>query len=183
MEETSILVIDDDPASVHALMEYLHTEGFRTTIAPSGERALQQLERAQPDIILLDALMPGGMDGFETCRRLKANEVTRNIPVIFMTALTDTVDKVKGFEAGGADYITKPLQHEEVLARVNVQLTLRKSQQQLQAQNVLLEKQNALYLYFLNQHRPVILRACCGQNFMPFPFNRTGNIVDGRSVI
>ncbi|MCP4404851.1 MAG: response regulator transcription factor, partial [bacterium] len=139
MEKTTILVIDDDPASVHTLMKYLHSSGFKTTIAPGGERALQQLERTQPDLILLDVLMPGGMDGFETCRRLKASEATRDIPVIFMTSLTDTVDKVKGLEAGGADYITKPLQHDEVLARVNVQVTLRKSQQQLQAQNVLLE--------------------------------------------
>ena len=74
MEDATILVIDDDPASVHMLMKYLHTSGFKTTIAPSGERALQQLERAQPDLILLDVLMPGGMDGFETCRRLKTRE-------------------------------------------------------------------------------------------------------------
>ncbi len=145
MEKATILVIDDDPASVHTLMKYLHTSGFKTTIAPGGERALQQLERAQPDLILLDVLMPGGMDGFETCRRLKANAATRAIPVIFMTALTDTVDKVKGFEAGGADYITKPLQHGEVLARVNVQLALRKAQQQLQTQNALLEEQNTRF--------------------------------------
>ncbi len=131
MEKATILVIDDNPPSVHALIESLHSAGFRTMIAPNGERALRQLERIQPDLILLDVLMPGGMDGFETCRRLKANNATREIPVIFMTALSDTVDKVKGFNVGGADYLTKPLQHEEVLARVNVHLILRRTEKAL----------------------------------------------------
>jgi len=141
MEKPTILVVDDDPASVKALIKYLHLSGFETTVAPSGERALRQLELAQPDIILLDVLMPG-MDGFETCRRLKEHEATRDIPVIFLTALSETVDKVKGFEVGGVDYLTKPVQHEEVLARIDAHLTIRKLQQRLQEQNTLLEEQN-----------------------------------------
>jgi signal transduction histidine kinase len=87
-------------------------------------------------------MMPG-IDGFETCRRLKENKSTREIPVIFMTALSDTVDKVRGFEAGGVDYITKPLQHEEVLARVNAHLTIRNLQKQLQEKNKQLSELNA----------------------------------------
>ncbi len=108
-----------------------------------AKRPSNMLSVSFPDIILLDVLMPG-IDGFETCRRLKENETTQEIPVIFMTALTETVDKVKGFEAGAVDYLTKPLQHEEVLARVNAHLTIRKFQQQLQEQNVLLQQKNAL---------------------------------------
>ena len=131
MEKSTILVIDDDPASVNALLKYLHESGFETLIAPSGERALRQLEFAQPDIILLDVCMPG-IDGFEVCRRLKQRDATQDIPVIFMTALSDTVDKVKGFEVGGVDYLTKPVQHEEVLARVHTHLTIRNLQRQLQ---------------------------------------------------
>jgi DNA-binding response OmpR family regulator len=143
MSKATILVIDDDPASVNVLIKYLQSAGFRTLAAPSGERALRQLKLAQPDLILLDVLMPG-IDGFETCCRLKEQEAFRDIPVIFMTALSDTVDKVKGFEVGAVDYITKPLQHEEVLARINAHLTIRKLQQQLQEQNFQLEEQNTL---------------------------------------
>ena len=130
MRNACILIVDDDPASVNVLIKYLQSAGFRTLAAPGGERALRQLKLAQPDLILLDVLMPG-IDGFETCCRLKEQEAFRDIPVIFMTALSDTVDKVKGFEVGAVDYITKPLQHEEVLARINAHLTIRKLQQQL----------------------------------------------------
>jgi DNA-binding response OmpR family regulator len=113
-------------------------------VAENGEGALQRAGYAQPDIILLDVLMPG-MDGFETCRRLKENEETKAIPVIFMTALSDTVDKVKGFEAGAVDYVTKPVEVEEVLARIQTHLTLRNLQKQLQTTNdTLAEKVRAL---------------------------------------
>ena len=143
MRNAYILIVDDDPASVNVLIKYLQSAGFRTMAAPSGERALRQLKLAQPDLILLDVLMPG-IDGFETCCRLKEQEAFRDIPVIFMTALSDTVDKVKGFEVGAVDYVTKPLQHEEVLARINAHLTIRKLQQQLREQNFRLEEQNTL---------------------------------------
>ena len=126
------------------LMRYLHEAGFKTMIAPNGERALQQLELARPDMILLDVLMPG-MNGFEMCRLLKSREATRDIPVIFMTALSEMVEKLQGFEVGGVDYLTKPVQHEEVLARINAHLTIRRLQQRLQEQNTLLEEQNARF--------------------------------------
>jgi PAS domain S-box-containing protein len=141
MEKPTILVVDDDPANATALVEYLHMSNFRTMIAPSGERALRQLELAQPDLILLDVLMPG-IDGFETCRRLKEYETIRDIPVIFMTALSETVDKVKGFEVGGVDYLTKPIHYEEVLARIKAHLTIRRLQRQLQTQNAHLQENN-----------------------------------------
>ncbi len=135
-----ILVVDDDPDNLGVLFEYLSDEGFKVLLVQSSENALLQAERNHPDIILLDILMPG-MDGFETCKRLKSSEQTREIPVIFMTALSDTLNKVRGFQAGAVDYITKPFQQEEVLARVNAHLTIRTLQQQLETKNTLLQEQ------------------------------------------
>ena len=102
--------------------------------------AIEKAEYAHPDIILLDVLMPG-IDGFETCRRLKAEVSTKDIPVIFMTALSETVDKVKGFQLGAVDYITKPVQYEEVLARVTTHLTLRNLTKRLLEQNFRLQQE------------------------------------------
>jgi signal transduction histidine kinase len=118
----------------------LSDSGFEVLIAQDGESAIERVDYAHPDIILLDVLMPG-IDGFETCRQLKANPSTQDIPIIFMTALSDTVDKVRGFELGAVDYITKPIQHEEVLARVRTHLTIRKLTQQLQQQNACLKQE------------------------------------------
>jgi PAS domain S-box-containing protein len=134
MEKPTIMIVDDQPENVKLLIAYLKNSGFRILVAQNGEEAIRRLKKITPDILLLDVLMPG-MDGFETCRRLKEDEAIRNIPVIFMTALSDTVDKLKGFDVGGVDYLTKPVQHEEVLARVNTHLTIRKLQQQLQKEN------------------------------------------------
>src|SRR5512137_916390 len=111
---TTILIVDDNPTNLGVLFNALSQMGFKVLVAEDGERALNQVERIQPQLILLDVLMPG-IDGFETCRRIKTLEAGKAIPIIFMTALSDTVDKLKGFEAGGVDYITKPLQHEEIL--------------------------------------------------------------------
>jgi two-component system sensor histidine kinase/response regulator len=138
----TILIVDDNPVNLEMLFQYFAHSAFKTLVAQDGESALLQLEQTRSDLILLDILMPG-IDGFETCCRLKANESTQNIPVIFMTALSATADKVKGFEVGGVDYITKPFQYEEVMARVNAHLTIRRQQQQLQEQTVLLEEKNA----------------------------------------
>ena len=138
-EKATILVIDDNTTNLNILLDYLNELSYRVLIAPSGEQALQRLQYARPDVILLDIMMPG-IDGFETCRRLKADDTTKDIPVIFMTALTETVDKVRGFSVGGVDYITKPFQHEEVLARVKTHLTIRKLQQELRQQNETLER-------------------------------------------
>jgi PAS domain S-box-containing protein len=143
LENRTILAVDDKLENLKVLIKSLEDSGFELMVAQSGEEALKRIDRIIPDIILLDVLMPG-IDGFETCRRLKQNDVTKEIPVIFMTALTDTVDKIKGFEVGAVDYLTKPLQHEEVLARVNAHLTIKKYQRQLQEQNDLLQQKNVL---------------------------------------
>lgn len=135
-----ILIVDDTPTNLEMLFDFLGLAGFKVLIAEDGASALERAEYAPPDLILLDVLMPE-MDGFETCRRLKANELTKDIPVIFMTALSETMDKVKGLNLGAVDYITKPLQHEEVLARVQLQLRLCKLTKTLQEQNQRLEQE------------------------------------------
>lgn len=133
--KASILIVDDNPSNLRTLIDYLEQYDFETSVATGGKQALRQLELFQPDLILLDILMPD-MNGFDTCRHLKANEKTRDIPVIFMTALSDTISKVAGFEAGGVDYVTKPFQHEELLARINAHITIRALQKELQKQTV-----------------------------------------------
>nr|WP_315399507.1 response regulator transcription factor [uncultured Duganella sp.] len=112
-----VLVVDDVPENLAVLHDALDESGFTVLVANNGEAALLRAAEAQPDIILLDAIMPG-MDGFETCRRLKANLATRHIPVVFMTGLTEAEHVVAAFEAGGNDYVTKPLRTSEVLARI-----------------------------------------------------------------
>ncbi len=134
-----VLLVDDTPVNLRLLVEKLGEEQYRIIVAESGESALERVRFEQPDIILLDVLMPG-IDGFETCRRLKANSATREIPVLFLSALDDVVDKVQGFQVGGVDYITKPLQVIEVLARLRAHLALRNLQQALQRQNESLEE-------------------------------------------
>lgn len=139
-EKSTILIVDDTPANLGSLFDVLTESGFNVLIARDGEKAIDRVKYALPDLILLDVLMPG-IDGFETCRRLKANELTQDIPVIFMTALTETLDKVKGLNLGAVDYITKPLQHEEVMARVSIHLNLRNLTKRLTEQNVRLEEE------------------------------------------
>ncbi|MBD2102481.1 ATP-binding protein [Leptolyngbya sp. FACHB-261] len=135
-----ILVVDDTPINLEILFEFLNNSGFKVLIAENGESAIQKANYASPDLILLDILMPG-IDGFETCRRLKESELTKSIPVIFLTALTETVDKIRGFNLGAVDFITKPLQYEEVLARVKTHLSLQALTKQLQERNTLLEQE------------------------------------------
>ncbi|WP_066380311.1 MULTISPECIES: response regulator [unclassified Anabaena] len=129
-----ILIVDDTPTNLEMLFDFLANAGYTVLVAEDGESAIARAEYAPPDLILLDILMPG-IDGFETCRRLKSNELTTEIPVIFMTALSETLDKVKGLNIGAVDYITKPLQHEEVLARIQLHLQLRNLTKTLQVQN------------------------------------------------
>lgn len=133
-EESSILIVDDDPANLGVISASLEDHGFQMLVARDGESGLQKARYARPGLILLDVLMPG-IDGFEICNRLKEDEGTRDIPVIFMTALTATKEKVKGFEAGGVDFITKPFQEDEVLARVRIHLSLRMMQRKLKENN------------------------------------------------
>jgi len=134
----TLLIVDDIPANISVLTNFLKNAGFKVLVAQNGKRAIQKAEYAAPDLILLDVMMPE-MDGFEACRILKSQDSTKKIPIIFMTALADTVDKVKGFELGAADYITKPIQQEEVLARINAHLNLYKLQQNLQVCNLQLD--------------------------------------------
>jgi signal transduction histidine kinase len=122
-----VLIIDDNPTNLGVVVESLEESGFKIIVARNGEMGLKRAQLVKPDIILLDIIMPG-ISGFETCIRLKADKNTMDIPVIFMTALDDTEDKVKGFELGGVDYITKPVQVEEVLARLKTHLTIHKLQ-------------------------------------------------------
>lgn len=140
-QKPTVLIVDDHFATLSLLLESLYAIGCDLLIAGSGEEALTQANASKPDLIVLDVMLPG-IDGFETCRRLKANTATANIPVIFMTALAEHSDKIKGFEVGGADYITKPFEYAEVIARVKTHLMVRQCRQQLQEQNVLLEEQN-----------------------------------------
>lgn len=127
----TILIVDDTPTNIQVLFDVLNGVGYRVAIAKTGEIALARLQETLPDLILLDVMMPG-IDGFETCRRLKADDRVKDIPVIFMTALSDPVDKVNGLTLGAVDYITKPIQHEEVLARIRVHLQLRQLNQTLE---------------------------------------------------
>ncbi|OQW93980.1 MAG: hybrid sensor histidine kinase/response regulator [Beggiatoa sp. IS2] len=140
-QTSTLLLVDDVPTNLKVLFSYLKDLGFKVRIARDGEDALAQVALAKPDLILLDVMMPK-MDGFEACRRLKSHTETCDIPVIFMTALTDTLDKVKGFEIGAVDYITKPIQQDEVLARINAHLTIRNLQKTLQQKNIELQQQN-----------------------------------------
>ncbi|AOY79864.1 response regulator [Moorena producens JHB] len=137
----TILVIDDNPTNLGVAVDYLEDAGLTILVARNGESGLKRAKYAHPDIILLDVLMPG-MDGFETCCRLKGDHETKDIPVIFMTALSGIEDKVKGFELGGVDYLTKPIQSQEVLARVKVHLQLRSLTKTLENQTKTLEEQN-----------------------------------------
>lgn len=127
---SKILVVDDDTTNLKYLLIRLTQAGFEVIQALSASEALDHLTKISPDLILLDIKMPV-MDGFELCDRLKAMEKTAEVPVIFLTALTDTVDKVKGFESGGVDYVTKPINFDELLARVNAHLTLRRQHLEL----------------------------------------------------
>ncbi|MBN1890265.1 MAG: hybrid sensor histidine kinase/response regulator [Thermoflexales bacterium] len=135
----TLVIVDDDAVNMGVITDYLETFDLRILTALDGQDALETVRAAQPDLILLDVVMPG-LDGWEVCRRLKAEPATCEIPVIFMTALASTEDKLKGFEAGGVDYVTKPVRQEELLARVRTHLKIRQLTQGLQVQNARLEK-------------------------------------------
>ncbi|MGR9012973.1 MAG: two-component system response regulator [Gammaproteobacteria bacterium] len=139
MPNSTILIVDDIPANLGVAVEYLEGHGYRVVIAQDGEEGIQRAVFVQPDIILLDVMLPG-QDGFEVCRRLKANAETRDIPVIFMTALLEEDSKLAGFDAGGVDYITKPLRIGELLARIDTHHKLSLMQKQLEAQNLQLHQ-------------------------------------------
>jgi CheY-like chemotaxis protein/serine phosphatase RsbU (regulator of sigma subunit) len=136
----TILLVDDSPVNLGVVVENLERHGFEVSVALDGDEALQRVELVKPDVILLDVMMPG-IDGFEVCRRLKSQPHTRDIPVIFMTSLGGTEDKVAGFRCGAVDYVTKPLQIEEVRARVNTHLSLHDLKRRL-AEKIAVQEHN-----------------------------------------
>lgn len=138
----TVLIVDDTPENLRLLEEMLHGNGFRVAAFPSGRMALEAMKKVAPDIALLDIMMPD-MDGYEVLARMKKDPATRDVPVIFISALGSAADKVKAFSAGGLDYVTKPFQREEVLARVHTHLSLRDLRLELDLRNRDLERQVA----------------------------------------
>lgn len=141
--KSSIMIVDDETEYIEFLKDILNPFGFQLMIAQDGSQALERLDQALPDIILLDVLMPG-MDGFEICRRIKADDRTKSIPVILMTALSEDVNRVTGLELGAVDYITKPFRKQEVLARIKTHFVMRRLQEQLKQTRQDMDSQVAL---------------------------------------
>ncbi len=138
-KESYILIVDDNSANLQLLGYILREQKYRTAVAKNGHKALELVYKKPPDLILLDIMMPE-TDGFEVCRRLKADDSVKDIPVIFISALDDISEKKKGFEAGGVDYISKPFQQEEIIAKVKTHMQLRASQDKLKSAYDKLEK-------------------------------------------
>ena len=132
------MLVDDQPANLQVLFQTLKSVGCNLLVAKNGEAALTIAQKAHPDLILLDIMMPG-IDGFEVCRRLKADPATESIPVIFLSSLDETADKVRGLQLGAVDYVSKPFQPEEVIARVNTHLTIHRLNHEVQNQRDQLE--------------------------------------------
>jgi len=151
-EQNTILIADDDPNIVDLLFGYLQRSGFAVSTAKDGASALEVIDQVKPDLILLDVMMPK-LDGFEICRQLKTNEATKNVPIIFITALADIGNKVKGLELGAIDYITKPLQLEELMARLTNHLKVRELQKDIQAERMQLKEEIARREWILESQR------------------------------
>jgi DNA-binding response OmpR family regulator len=128
--KTSILIVDDVPKNLQVLVNMLKEKDFKISVAADGRKALDMVTRFTPDLILLDIMMPQ-MDGFQVCEKLKASDKTKDIPIIFLTARAETGDIVRGFELGAVDYITKPFNKAELLARVNTHLALQNAQKHI----------------------------------------------------
>lgn len=148
----SILIVDDQPANIKVLAGMLNRKNYKIKKAIDGETALIAAESNPPDLILLDILMPQ-MNGYEVCEKLKSNPQTKDIPVIFVSALNDVFDKIKAFKVGGVDYITKPFQEEEVMARINHQLTIKKQQKELEEERKLLELKQEILRQEIRQRK------------------------------
>ena len=147
-----LLIVDDTPQNIQILGKTLREEGYEITVAVSGEQAIKVVGKILPDLILLDIMMPE-MDGFETCERLQLSPQTQNIPVIFLTALTDTNNIVKGFDCGAVDYITKPFRTSEVVARVKTQLELKFSKENLLQRNT--EQKELIHILCHDLNNPI----------------------------
>ncbi|MCL6415032.1 response regulator [Aestuariirhabdus sp. Z084] len=148
--DTCILLVDDNPTNLQVLLQTLNGRGYKLLIAKNGESALRIARKAMPAVVLLDIMMPG-IDGYEVCRQLKADPATRKITVIFLSALDDTKDKVKGLELGAVDFITKPFQSDEVIARVDIQLKIHQLEAALSARNRQLEAENERILESMSE--------------------------------
>ena len=140
-QAATIFVIDDKPNNIRLLVDFLSEYQFKVLVADDGAEAVEMIAQAQPDLCLIDIMMPG-IDGFETCARLKSNPLTKHIPIIFMSALSDTPNVVQGLKLGAVDYITKPFQQEEVVARVRTHLALVDLQQKMASANAELQQSN-----------------------------------------
>ncbi|HEY9669756.1 MAG TPA: response regulator [Coleofasciculaceae cyanobacterium] len=151
----NILIVDDNPANLELLSGILSEEGYKVRLIPDGQLALMSVQSTRPDLILLDILMPE-IDGYQVCEELKADEQTKDIPVIFVSAVHEVFDKVKAFSLGGVDYITKPFEAKEVLARIETQLRISRLSKQLLEQNARLTEQKEL-LQTIFDHIPVMV--------------------------
>jgi len=169
-----VLIVDDTPANIDVLRRIL--DSYEISIAMNGESALTLIEKNRPDLILLDVMMPG-IDGFETCERLKANPATKNIPVIFVTAKTEVEDVVRGFKIGSVDYIAKPFKREEVVSRVQTHLKIEQLIQEKEALNKKLQAQNNELIESQNQYRIILDKSSDGV----FCLNAEGEIVSGNA--
>lgn len=156
-----VMIVDDTPANIDVLRRILADDGFEISIAMSGEAALTLVEKNRPNLILLDVMMPG-INGFETCEKLKANPSTKNIPVIFVTAKTEVEDIVSGFNAGSVDYIAKPFKREEVLSRVQTHLKIELLIQEQENLNKKLQDQNNELVESQNQYRVILEKSSDG---------------------
>ena len=163
----TLLLVDDDPINLQVLLETLKESGYKLIAAKDGQKAVAMASSGRPDLILLDIMMPG-MDGYEVCRRLKANENTRDIPVIFVTAMGETTDETKGFELGAVDYITKPFSPPIVQARVRTHLALRRNMAELQEAYRIIESQKERMQKELNVGREIQM-SMIPLTFPPFP--------------
>lgn len=149
-----VLVVDDTELNLRMISQVLRKEGYQTRAVNSGQEALAAVKETLPEVILLDITMPD-IDGYEVCRQLKADSYTAGVPIIFISALDAVIDKVKAFKVGGADYIPKPIQVQELVARVRNQIDLRRLQQQLKAQNDVLEDKNSQLLSEIHKRQAV----------------------------
>ena len=140
-----ILIVDDDTTNLQVIGSFLYNKNYKIILAKSGKDDLKSVENNLPDLILLDIMMPG-MNGYEVCKKLKADKQTKDIPIIFLTAKTETKDIIKGFKTGGVDYITKPFIKEELLARIQTHINLKLSQDILKEQAKRIEKANKIIL-------------------------------------
>jgi sigma-B regulation protein RsbU (phosphoserine phosphatase) len=168
-----ILIVDDNPKNLQILGNYLQNEGYKVEFALDGDSALDWIKRTEFDLILLDIMMPG-MDGFEVCRIIKNDPVKQKVPIIFLTAKVDTESIVKGFDLGAVDYVIKPFNQKELIARVKTQIEIKKSRDKIAKNLIEIEYKNKLITYSINYAHKIqaaVLKASMnGSDFFPEQF-------------